>query len=117
MILLFPMNLEPLLSSKDHKDKDILSIGKWIKARAYYLQAFVDSGDLICPGLSGHEKETMERYIQLLSPYVENSSVRDYNYKLTFIYQYPKSSCLKSLLRIGLKCSKPNIFAIKRSLL
>lgn len=60
-----------------HKDKDILSIGKWIKgARAYYLQAFVDSGDLICPGLSGHEKETMERYIQLLSPYVENSSVR-----------------------------------------
>ncbi len=60
-----------------HNDKDFISIGKWIEgARAYYLQAFVDSGDLISPGLSGHEKETMERFIHLLSPYVENSSIR-----------------------------------------
>ena len=41
-----------------HKREDFAAIGRWIKgAKQYYLQSFVDSGDLICPGMKGYTKE------------------------------------------------------------
>lgn len=44
-----------------HKKADFISIGRWLRgAKRYYLQAFVDSGDLIAQGMSGYEKEQME---------------------------------------------------------
>lgn len=60
-----------------HTREDILAIGAWLKgARAYYLQGFMDSGDLICPGLSGHNKKTMKEYVALLTPYITEVSIR-----------------------------------------
>ncbi len=60
-----------------HNEDDIIAIGQWIKgAKAYYLQSFEDSGDLMSPGLSAHEKETLENYSRLLAPYVEKVSIR-----------------------------------------
>ncbi len=45
-----------------HKREDFAAIGRWIKgAKQYYLQSFVDSGDLICPGMKGYTKEIMEQ--------------------------------------------------------
>jgi len=63
-----------------HSEEDIISIGQWIKgARAYYLQAYVDSGDIITPGLHGHSKDTLLHYVQLLTPYVSKVSLRGIN--------------------------------------
>ncbi len=60
-----------------HTKEDILSIGEWIKgAKAYYLQSYLDSGDILSPGLSSHSKETLLNYIKLLTPYVMFTALR-----------------------------------------
>jgi anaerobic ribonucleoside-triphosphate reductase activating protein len=60
-----------------HAEEDILSIGEWIKgAKAYYLQTYKDSGDIILPGLSSHSKETLTTFVTLLAPYVQHVSLR-----------------------------------------
>ena len=60
-----------------HTVNDIKSIAEWIKgASAYYLQSFVDSGDLIKDGFSAHDKETLEKMKQAAEWYVPNTSIR-----------------------------------------
>lgn len=60
-----------------HNLEDIISIGQWIKgANAYYLQNFIDSGDLISDGLSPHTKETMIAFVNALKPFINNVSIR-----------------------------------------
>lgn len=63
-----------------HTEEDIVSIGHWIQgAKAYYLQSFVDSGDVLSTGLHGHSKDTLIYYAQLLTPYVNEVSLRGIN--------------------------------------
>jgi pyruvate formate lyase activating enzyme len=60
-----------------HTEQDMKSIGSWIKgAKAYYLQAYSDLGDVISPGFTCPSKETLTLYRQLLSPYVEHVDIR-----------------------------------------
>ena len=60
-----------------HQGSDFESIGKWIRgARHYYLQQFVDSGDLIQPGLSGYNKDIMGQALEIVKPYVPNAELR-----------------------------------------
>jgi pyruvate formate lyase activating enzyme len=60
-----------------HTEEDILSIGQWIKgAKAYYLQSYKDSGEILSPGLSSHTKETLLHFVKLLTPYVPNVKLR-----------------------------------------
>lgn len=60
-----------------HTDQDIISIGQWINgAKAFYLQSYKDSGDVLSPGLHSHTKETLLNYAALLTPYVKNVSLR-----------------------------------------
>ncbi|HKL98489.1 MAG TPA: anaerobic ribonucleoside-triphosphate reductase activating protein [Mobilitalea sp.] len=60
-----------------HTSQDILLIGKWLEgAKAYYLQAYKDSGDIISPGFSCPSKETLLSYVQILTPYVKHVSLR-----------------------------------------
>ena len=60
-----------------HQRSDFESIGKWIRgARHYYLQQFVDSGDLIQPGLSGYNKDIMGQALEIVKPYVPNAELR-----------------------------------------
>ncbi|MDD3172656.1 MAG: anaerobic ribonucleoside-triphosphate reductase activating protein [Herbinix sp.] len=60
-----------------HTKEDILSIGEWIKgAKAYYLQSYQDSGDILAPGLSSHTKETLTHFAMLLAPFVGQVSLR-----------------------------------------
>lgn len=60
-----------------HTEQDILSIGKWLKgAKAYYLQSYQDSGDILAPGLSAPSKETLLSYADLLAPYIEVVALR-----------------------------------------
>ena len=60
-----------------HTPADMVSIGKWIAgAKAYYLQAFLDSGQLIAEGLCGCTKEEMETLRDAVLPYVKNTHLR-----------------------------------------
>jgi len=60
-----------------HTAEDFEKIGEWIQgARAYYIQSFTDSGDLIGEGLSAHSKETLESFLAIVQKYVSNSHLR-----------------------------------------
>lgn len=60
-----------------HEAEDFESIGAWIKgARAYYLQSFTDSGDIIESGLSAHSAETLKHFLAIVKKYVSNSHLR-----------------------------------------
>lgn len=60
-----------------HTKSDMESIGDWIKgAKAYYLQSYRDSADVISPGFTEPSKETLKLYKELLSDYVEHVDIR-----------------------------------------
>jgi pyruvate formate lyase activating enzyme len=60
-----------------HTAEDLLSIGQWLQgAKAYYLQNYKDSGDVILPGLESHTKETLTEFVNLLTPYINHVSLR-----------------------------------------
>ncbi len=60
-----------------HKREDFAAIGRWIKgAKQYYLQSFVDSGDLICPGMKGYTKEIMEQALEIVKRNIPNAKLR-----------------------------------------
>ncbi len=60
-----------------HTEADLKSIGSWLQgARAYYLQSYKDSGDILSPGLHSHSKDTMEAFRGLLTPYLEHVYLR-----------------------------------------
>ena len=49
-----------------HNEKDIQDIVLWIKgAKKYFLQGFNDSGDLICSGYSGYDKNDLQKLLNI----------------------------------------------------
>ena len=60
-----------------HTKEDFVKIGEWIKgAKKYYIQNFVDSGNLIENSSSPLDLQDLKELLQTISPYVENSSLR-----------------------------------------
>lgn len=60
-----------------HEEDDFHAIGKWIAgAQAYYLQCFVDSGNILTDGLHAPTKETLERYQAIACTYIKNTNLR-----------------------------------------
>ena len=60
-----------------HSEDDVLSIAKWIRgSEKYFLQTFIDSGDLIGTNFSGYNKNETEYLLKLLKPYVPNAQIR-----------------------------------------
>lgn len=60
-----------------HQRSDFEAIGRWIRgAERYYLQQFVDSGDLIQPGLRGYDKKIMEQALEVVKKYVQTAQLR-----------------------------------------
>ncbi|MDU6266400.1 MAG: anaerobic ribonucleoside-triphosphate reductase activating protein [Anaerocolumna aminovalerica] len=60
-----------------HIAEDFISIGKWIEgAKAYYLQAYRDSDDILSPGLSGYSKEELISFANVVKPYVIEAGIR-----------------------------------------
>ena len=60
-----------------HQRSDFESIGRWIEgADRYYLQQFVDSGDLIKPGLHGYNRDIMEQALEIVKKYVKTAELR-----------------------------------------
>ena len=60
-----------------HALSDIEKIAQWIKgAKGYFLQSFVDSGDLIQSGLSAVDKDTIYKMKEVCLWHIENTGVR-----------------------------------------
>lgn len=60
-----------------HRLSDFVSIAKWIKgARAYYLQAFKASGDLLSEGLHGYDRRIMEQALAVVREGVPTAELR-----------------------------------------
>ena len=60
-----------------HEPSDFIEIGKWISgADRYYLQNFVDSGNLIEGGLQGFTEDDMKALKTLVAPYVSLCETR-----------------------------------------
>ena len=60
-----------------HDKAAMEAIGKWLTGtKNYFLQSFVDSGDLIGTGVSGFTKEEMEALRQAVLPYIPTTRIR-----------------------------------------
>ncbi len=60
-----------------HALQDIDEIGRWIAgAERYFLQGFVDSGNLIAEGFSAYSPETMAKMREKAAVYVKNAEIR-----------------------------------------
>ena len=60
-----------------HSPDDINSIGKWIAgAQRYFLQSFIDSGELIGDGYSAHTPQDMGALLDIAKQYVPSASLR-----------------------------------------
>ncbi|MCF2555341.1 anaerobic ribonucleoside-triphosphate reductase activating protein [Faecalicatena contorta] len=60
-----------------HRRSDFESIGRWIEgAQHYYLQQFVDSGDIIQSGLHGYNKDIMNQALEIVRKRVPTAELR-----------------------------------------
>lgn len=60
-----------------HKREDFEEMGQWIKgAKRYYLQQFVDSGDLIVPGLHAYAEDILIQALRIVKKYVPEAAIR-----------------------------------------
>ena len=60
-----------------HTVSDMEKIGEWIKgAKRYFLQGFVDSGDLIGQGMEAFSKEEMAACLKTVQPFVPCAALR-----------------------------------------
>lgn len=60
-----------------HEERDFHSIGQWLRgAKQYFLQSYVDSGDILCPGLHAPEKQELENYLTIVREYIPNTQLR-----------------------------------------
>lgn len=60
-----------------HCAEDMLSISRWIAgANAYFLQSYVDSAGVLCPGYHAHTKETLCTFADLCRPLVPSVKLR-----------------------------------------
>lgn len=60
-----------------HQPADFISISLWITgARRYFLQQFMDSGELIQDGLHSCTKSEMEHFLSLVHPRIPSAQIR-----------------------------------------
>ena len=60
-----------------HDESALEAIGRWLSGtKNYYLQSFVDSGDLVGSGVSGFTKEEMEVLRNCVLPHIPTTRIR-----------------------------------------
>lgn len=60
-----------------HTEDDFEGIGQWIQGcKRYFLQQYVDSGDVINPIFKSPSDIEMKAFLQRVKPYVENAQIR-----------------------------------------
>ena len=60
-----------------HTEEDFFKIGEWLKgSEKYFLQQFKDSGDIIGQEISSFNEREMEKFLNVLLPFVPNTQLR-----------------------------------------
>ena len=60
-----------------HTEADFAAIGRWLEgAEAYYIQAFVDSGNLLGEGFHAFTPEEMQRMLETVREYIPAAQLR-----------------------------------------
>ena len=60
-----------------HTADDIRAIGEWLRgSQHYYLQQFVDSGDLVGRNCRGHDALTLRAFLRIAEPYFASVGIR-----------------------------------------
>lgn len=60
-----------------HEAEDFRSIGSWLRgAKQYFLQSYVDSGDILTPGLHAPSEEKMAHCLAIAGEYIPNTKIR-----------------------------------------
>lgn len=72
-----PFEFRTTVVSGLHTPESIREIGEWIgEVDNYFLQSFVDSGDLICEGFVGFDQKTMQNLLNVIKPLVPSTKIR-----------------------------------------
>lgn len=72
-----PYEFRTTVVQEFHKRSDFESMGHWIAgAQKYFLQQFVDSGDLIQGGLHGYNADIMEQALEIIKKQVQTAEIR-----------------------------------------
>ena len=60
-----------------HRAEDFKEIGPWISgAPAYFLQNYVDSRQVLCPGFTSYSKSELLTFLELVRPFVKTAALR-----------------------------------------
>lgn len=60
-----------------HSEQDFIEIGEWLKdAKAYYLQAYKDSAEVLKPGFSSFSREELEHFRSILIKHIPFVEIR-----------------------------------------
>lgn len=72
-----PFEFRTTLVRELHTAEDLLAVGRWLNgAPRYFLQRFVDSGDLVGQGLHPFSPEKMRDFMQLVQPFFGEVTLR-----------------------------------------
>lgn len=60
-----------------HNEVELKKIGQWIQGtEKYFLQSFVDSGDLISSSIQGCDEKEMKEFLSIVKSYIPNTKLR-----------------------------------------
>lgn len=72
-----PYEFRTTVVAEHHTAEDFHKIGQWLKgASQYFLQSYVDSGNILTTGLHAPTKEEMENYLAIARGYIPNTNLR-----------------------------------------
>ncbi|MBE6600072.1 MAG: anaerobic ribonucleoside-triphosphate reductase activating protein [Ruminococcaceae bacterium] len=72
-----PYEFRTTVTLEYHEIEDIENISKWLKgAEKYFLQNFVDSGELIDSETHGHDKNVMKSMLEVAKRYLPSTELR-----------------------------------------
>lgn len=72
-----PYEFRTTVTKNFHQKENFERIGTWIQgAEKYFLQSFVDSGDLICSNIEGCDEKEMKEFLSIVKDYIPNAMIR-----------------------------------------
>lgn len=72
-----PYEFRTTVVAEHHSADDFHKIGRWLQGSSqYFLQNYVDSGDILSSGLHAATKEEMEIYLAIAREYIPNTKLR-----------------------------------------
>lgn len=74
---ILPYEFRTTIVAEHHTAEDFHKIGQWLcGAERYFLQSYVDSGDILLPGLHAASKDELENYLAIAREYIPNTQLR-----------------------------------------